>query len=43
MLSVGFEPMTPALERAKAVHVLDSVATVIGFSFLEVAIFFSPG
>jgi hypothetical protein len=28
--SVGFEPMIPALERAKTVRVLDRAATVIG-------------
>jgi hypothetical protein len=27
---VGFEPMTPASERAKIVHALDGVTTVIG-------------
>jgi hypothetical protein len=30
MASVGFEPMIPALERAKTVHTLDCAATVIG-------------
>jgi hypothetical protein len=30
MLLVGFEPMTPVFERAKTVHALDRVATVIG-------------
>jgi hypothetical protein len=29
MLRVGFEPMTPVFEKAKAVLVLDCVATVI--------------
>jgi hypothetical protein len=27
---VGFEPMIPAFEQAKAVHALDRAATVIG-------------
>jgi hypothetical protein len=26
---MGFEPMIPAFERAKTVHVIDSAATVI--------------
>jgi hypothetical protein len=30
MPRVGFEPMTPVLERAKTVHALDREATVIG-------------
>jgi hypothetical protein len=30
MLSVGFEPMTPAFKEVKTVHALDHVATVIG-------------
>jgi hypothetical protein len=30
MLLVGFEPMIPVSERAKAVHALNRVATVIG-------------
>jgi hypothetical protein len=30
MPRVGFEPMIPAFERAKAVHALDRTATVIG-------------
>jgi hypothetical protein len=30
MPRVGFEPTTPAFERAETVHVLDDVATVIG-------------
>jgi hypothetical protein len=30
MLSVGFEPTTPASERAKTVHALDCAATGIG-------------
>jgi hypothetical protein len=32
---VGFEPMAPVFERAKTVHALDRVATVIGFSFIR--------
>jgi hypothetical protein len=39
MPKVGFEPMTPAFERAKMVHALDRVATVIAF----VCFFFSVG
>jgi hypothetical protein len=31
MPQVGFEPSIPAFERAKTVHALDRVATVIGF------------
>jgi hypothetical protein len=27
---MGFEPTTPVFERAKTVHALDSVTTVIG-------------
>jgi FAD synthase len=34
MPRVGFEPTIPAFERAKAVHALDRVATVIGQMFL---------
>jgi hypothetical protein len=30
MPCVGFEPMIPASERAKTVHALDRVTTVIG-------------
>jgi uncharacterized membrane protein len=30
MPRVGFEPTTPAFERAKIVHALDRAATVIG-------------
>jgi hypothetical protein len=30
MPRVGFEPMTPAFERAKTVHALDRAATVFG-------------
>jgi hypothetical protein len=30
MLSVGFEPTIPALEREKTVHTLYRAATVIG-------------
>jgi hypothetical protein len=30
MLWAGFEPTTPALERAKTVHALDREASVIG-------------
>jgi hypothetical protein len=30
MPQVGFEPTTPVFERAKTVHALDRVATVIG-------------
>jgi hypothetical protein len=30
MPCVGFEPMTPAFERAKTVHALDDAATVMG-------------
>jgi hypothetical protein len=30
MHRVGFEPMSPVFERAKAVHDLDGAATVIG-------------
>jgi hypothetical protein len=30
MPGVGFEPTTPAFERAKTIHVLDRAATVIG-------------
>jgi hypothetical protein len=30
MPRVGFEPMTPAFERAKMVHAIDHTATVIG-------------
>jgi hypothetical protein len=30
MPQVGFEPMTPAFERAKKFHVLDRAATAIG-------------
>jgi hypothetical protein len=30
MPQVGFETMIPVFERAKTVHVLDRVATVIG-------------
>jgi hypothetical protein len=35
MRRVGFEPMIPAFERAKAVHALDRAATVIGACFLS--------
>jgi hypothetical protein len=31
MLRVGFEPTTPAFQRAKTVHALDGAATVIGY------------
>jgi hypothetical protein len=31
---VGFEPMIPVFERAKAVHALDRAATVIGDDLL---------
>jgi hypothetical protein len=31
MPRVGFEPTIPVFERAKTVHALDRVATVIGF------------
>jgi hypothetical protein len=34
MLRVGFEPMIPALERAKTVHAFCSAAAVIGNSEL---------
>jgi hypothetical protein len=30
MPQVGFDPTIPVFERAKTVHVLDRVATVIG-------------
>jgi hypothetical protein len=30
MPQVGFKPMIPVFERAKTVHALDRVATVIG-------------
>jgi hypothetical protein len=30
MLPVGFEPTTPVIKRAKTVHALDRVVTVIG-------------
>jgi hypothetical protein len=30
MPRVGFEPMTPVLERVKKVHALDRAVTVIG-------------
>jgi hypothetical protein len=30
MLQVGFKPTPPVFERAKAVHALDHVTTVIG-------------
>jgi hypothetical protein len=30
MPRVGFEPMTPVIERAKTVHALDCAGTVIG-------------
>jgi hypothetical protein len=33
MLRVGFEPTTPVFEQSKAVHALDSAATVIGDVF----------
>jgi hypothetical protein len=32
MPRVGIEPTTPALERVKTVHALDSAATVIEFT-----------
>jgi hypothetical protein len=32
MPRVGYEPMTPAFERAKAVYVLDRVSTVFGLA-----------
>jgi hypothetical protein len=32
MPRVGFKPMIPVLERAKTVHVLDRIATVISLS-----------
>jgi hypothetical protein len=32
MLRLGFDPTTPAFERAKTIHVLDHVATVIDHS-----------
>jgi hypothetical protein len=32
MFQVGFEPMIPVFERAKAVHALDRAATAIGTS-----------
>jgi hypothetical protein len=35
MLWVGFEPTMPAFERAKTVYALDSVATVIGTSYIK--------
>jgi predicted HAD superfamily hydrolase len=34
-LQVGFEPTTPVFERAKIVHALNSVATVIGMKLLN--------
>jgi hypothetical protein len=36
MPGVGFEPMNPVLEVAKTIHVLDRVATVSGFNFLQI-------
>jgi hypothetical protein len=30
MMWMGFEPMIPVFERAKAFHVLNSTATVVG-------------
>jgi hypothetical protein len=49
-LNVGFEPMIPASERAKAVHASDLSATVTGptksngqnYSFFAYAYFLSP-
>jgi hypothetical protein len=41
MSRVGFEPMIPVFERAKAVHALDRAVTVIG-SFLYVTILLLP-
>jgi hypothetical protein len=35
MPQVGFEPTIPAFERAKTLHALDGVATVIGRILLE--------
>jgi hypothetical protein len=39
MPRVGFEPTIPAFERAKAVHALDSAATVIGFPSTGLGLF----
>jgi hypothetical protein len=39
---VGFEHTTPALERAKTVHNLDSAATVIDYLWLLTAYCFGP-
>jgi hypothetical protein len=39
MLSVGFEPIIPAFERAKTILAADSAAT--GFSFLKRKVSFS--
>jgi hypothetical protein len=38
MPCVGFEPTTSVSERTKAVHVLESVVTVVGcfFRYLEI-------
>jgi hypothetical protein len=32
---VGFEPITPASEKAKIFHALDSAATVIGYFVIK--------
>jgi hypothetical protein len=38
MSQVGFELMTPLFERAKTVHTLDRVATVIGHYIFRMAL-----
>jgi hypothetical protein len=35
MPRLGFEPTTPAFERAKTVHALDRAATVVGMLYLD--------
>jgi hypothetical protein len=34
MPRLGFEPTTPVFERAKMVHALDRVATVLGLLYI---------
>jgi hypothetical protein len=38
MLRAGFEPTAPVVERAKTVHALDHVATVIAPGLLKIII-----